>query len=82
MLVENFVPWTDQWKAEGLVEGRVEGIRRVLQDMVVSRFGEDTARDLSRLVDPVASEDALAELCVRLLDCVTAQEPLARAARR
>ena len=83
MLSERVVSWTEQWKQDGLQQGRQEGLgseRRLLLRQIRRRFGEAAAERSAPLLagidDPIRLED-LGEV---LLDCVDAKAWEARLA--
>ena len=80
-LVERVAEWPKQWFREGHEQGVKEGLeheRALLRRQVTSRFGEETAERLSRVLAGIADPEGLAEVGEWLVRCETGSEFLAR----
>ena len=65
MLQEGVIPWTTQWREEGLAEGRAEGRAQILLHQLERKFGplEESQRRKVREADA----DTLLEWSDRVL---------------
>jgi len=70
MLQERVIQWTEEWKQDGLRQGRVEGLRAAMVKLVERRFGSLTpeqrerveAADLEDLADRIFEARSFEEL--------------------
>ncbi|WP_373508681.1 transposase [Thiocapsa sp.] len=66
MLTDNLEAWTDQWKQEGLKQGR-EAVRHLLIRQVRRRFGPVIAEQSAPLLAKIVDLQQLEELDDQLL---------------
>ena len=62
-LVERVAQWPEQWRREGMAEGRREGIAReraLLRRLAAVRFGDTTGNQLGLLLADIDDADHLA----------------------
>ena len=89
-VVERVSEWPKQWLREGREQGLREGIeqgiergraeeRVLLERMAASRFGADTAENLSSVLAGITDPEGLAEVGEWLVRCETAEAFLVRA---
>ena len=73
MLAENVESWTDQWKREGLEQGRDE-TRHRLTRLARRRFGPAIATRAEPLLAAIHAPQPLEELGEQLLTCADEEE--------
>ena len=87
-LVERVAQWPEQWRQEGVAQGRREGVveeRALLRRLAAVRFGEAIARRVADLLENTDDWDqlaAVAELIVRARRGPQLLEDIARRPRR
>ena len=81
MLTERVVSWTQQWKEQGLQEGRQEASysqRRMLLRQIRRRFNESIALQSAPILERISDLTVFEDLGEALLDCADEVEWLAR----
>ena len=68
-----------QGRAEGRVQGRAEGTATLVCRQAGRKFGRDTAKQLSTILDGISDPDRIARIGEWVLDCEDGAELLARA---
>ena len=81
MLEETVREWTADWVAEGLEQGRAEE-RALLCRLAARKFDAATGQRLAAALAEVTDAERLAEVGDWIIECGTADELLARVARR
>lgn len=72
MLAERVVEWTEKWKQEGKVVGRIEGEGAVLKRLLARRFGPLSPEVLARI--DAATLDQLEHWADNILDARSLDE--------
>lgn len=85
MLAKRVIEWTEQWKAEGLeqglLQGRQEGLeaeRALLIRLARRRFDDAAAQALSVLLAEVMDPESLAEIGELIVVCDSSEDLLER----
>ncbi len=77
-MVDRFQRSLDELVQKGARQGRQEGQALVLRRIIARRFGDDTAGQLSGLLDGLSGSKDIDRLTDALVECATGQEFIER----
>ena len=77
-IVDRFQRSLDELVRRGARQGRQEGQALVLRRQIARKFGDDTAGQLSELLDDLTGLDSIDRVTDALLECGTGEEFIER----
>ena len=77
-MVERFQRSLEELVQKGARQGRQEGQVLVLRRQIARKFGDDTAGQLSELLDDVSGSEDIDRVADALIDCATEREFIER----
>ena len=71
--------WKEEWRLEGLEQGRTEGTTLVVVNQAERKFGAATAKRLSGLLKGSSDPERLVRVADWIIDCDTGEDLIGRA---